>query len=119
MPTEVVHPLAVVFTLPGNVTHVGQLHDLPNEMLAASLAEGMVAATHPHGPIRTRSVARKYVQAVRRMARELHVGGFNGGMADLTPATIVQYWLTCDYHRERCIRVVLRSYEAVGGDVHP
>jgi hypothetical protein len=119
MPTEAVHPLAVVFTLPGNVTHVGHLDDLPDQALAAGLAAGLVATSHPHGPIRTRSVARKYVTTVRRLARDLHAAGFSGGIADLTPATIVQYWLTCDYHRERCIRVVLRSYDAVAGDVHP
>jgi hypothetical protein len=119
MPTEVVHPLAVVFTLPGNVTHVGHLHDLPNETLAADMAEGLVASTHPHGPIRTRSVARHYMSTMRRLARDLHIAGFRGGIPDLTPATVVQYWLACDYHRERCIRVVLRSYDAAIGGVHP
>ena len=57
MPAEIRQPLAVVFTLPGDVTSCRRLHDLPNQSLAAGLARGLVAATHPHGPIRTESVA--------------------------------------------------------------
>ena len=75
--------------------------------------------THPHGPIRTRSVASQYVQTGRRMVRELTGSGFTAGIAGLTPAAVVQYWLSCDFHRERRIRVILRGYAAAGGDVHP
>lgn len=116
MGAQVQQPLAVLFTLPGGVAYCRRLHDLPNQWLAAGLAEGLVAATHPHGPIRTRSVASQYVQTMRRLVRELHDQDFTGGLTDLTPATLVRYWLSCDYHRERRIRVVLRAYQGtVGG----
>jgi hypothetical protein len=71
MPAEIEQPLAVVFTLPDGEVCRRVLHDLPNQALAADLAVGLVAATHPHGPIRTRSVAVQYVQTGRRMVREL------------------------------------------------
>ena len=119
MPADIEQPLAVVFTLPGGEVYRRVLHDLPNQSLAAGLAVGLVAATHPHGPIRTRSVASQYVQAGRRMVRELAGSGFTAGIAGLTPAAVVQYWLSCDFHRERRIRVILRGYAAAGGDVHP
>lgn len=116
MPAQVHQPLAVLFTLPGGVTYHRRLHDLPNQRLAAGMAEGLVAATHPHGPIRTRSVASQYVQTMRRLVRELHAQDFTGGLAELTSAVLVQYWLTCDHHRERRIRVVLGAYQdTVGG----
>lgn len=110
MPAEIQQPLTVLFTLPDGVIHHGVLHNLPNQQLAADLAVGLVAATHPHGPIRTRSVTRQYMTTIRRMARELAASGFTGGLVDLSPATLVQYWLTCDYHRERRIRVVLNAF---------
>lgn len=119
MPAQLEAPLVVVFTLPGGDVYRRVLHDLPNPTFAADLAAGLVAATHPHGPIRTRSVASQYVQTARRMNRELASSGFTGGIAELTPATVVQYWLTCDFHRERRIRVILRGYAADGGDLHP
>lgn len=116
MPAEIQQPLGVLFTLPGGVTYDWRLHDLPNQRLAADLAAGLAAATHPHGPIRTRSVAVQYVQTIRRLARDLSGQGFPGGLADLSPATLVQYWLTCDHHRERRIRVVLGAFQdTVGG----
>lgn len=116
MPAQILRPLAVLFTLHGGVTYHRRLHDLPNQRLAADLAEGLVAATHPHGPIRTRGVASQYVQTMRRLVRELHAQGFVGGLVELTPAPLVRYWLSCDYHRERRIRVVLRAYQdTVGG----
>jgi hypothetical protein len=37
----------------------------------------------------------------------------------LTPAAVVQYWLSCDFHRERRIRVILRGYATAGGDLDP
>ena len=119
MPAEIEQPLAVVFTLPGGEVYRRVLHDLPNQALAADLAVGLVAATHPHGPIRTRSVASQYVQTGRRMVRELAGSGFTAGIAGLTPAAVVQYWLSCDFHRERRIRVILRGYATAVGDVHP
>jgi hypothetical protein len=119
MPAEIEQPLAVVFTLPGGEVYRRALHDLPNQALAADLAVGLVAATHPHGPIRTRSVASQYVQTGRRMVRELAGSGFTAGIAGLTSAAVVQYWLTCDFHRERRIRVILRSYATAGGDLDP
>lgn len=64
-------------------------------------------------------MARQYVQTARRMARELYADGFRGGIADLTPARVVQYWLTCDFHRERRIRVFLLADAAAGGAIHP
>src|SRR5664280_2477433 len=73
MPATVEAPLAVLFTLPGGVTYRRRLDDLPNQRLAAHLAAGLAAATHPHGPIRTRSVAMQYVQTARRMVRELQL----------------------------------------------
>lgn len=115
MPAEIQQPLAVLFTLPDGVVHHGALHDLPNQQMAADLAMGLVAATHPHGPIRTRSVARQYMTTMRRMAHDLDTLGATGGLADLTPATLVQYWLTCDYHRERRIRVVLDAFQETTG----
>ena len=60
MPAEIEQPLALVFTLPDGEVYRRLLHDLPNQALAADLAVGLVAATHPHGPIRTRSVALQY-----------------------------------------------------------
>jgi hypothetical protein len=35
----------------------GGVRDLPDQALAADLAQALAAATHPHGPIRTYSVA--------------------------------------------------------------
>ncbi|WP_338894553.1 hypothetical protein WBG99_01600 [Streptomyces sp. TG1A-60] len=119
MPAEIQQPLAVLFTLPDGVIHHGVLHDLPNQQLAADLAVGLVAATHPHGPIRTRSVARQYMTTMRRMARDFDAWGATGDLADLTPATLVQYWLTCDYHRERRIRVVLNAFQETVGGLDP
>jgi hypothetical protein len=114
------HPLTVVFTLPGGVVHRRGLEDLPNQRLAADLAQGLVAATHPHGPIRTRSVARQYLTTMRRMVLDLDEQGFDRGVTDLSAAMLVQYWLTCDYHRERRIRVVLDAYQrAVGALAEP
>jgi len=118
MPAEVRPPLTVAFSLPGGVAYDRRLDDLPNQMLAADLARALVATTHPHGPIRTQSVAMQYVQTMRRMTRELHNDGFGGGIAELTPALIVQYWLTCDFHRERRIRAVLAAHAASGGTIH-
>ena len=115
MPATVEAPLAVLFTLPGGVTYRRRLDDLPNQRLAAHLAAGLAAATHPHGPIRTRSVAMQYVQTARRMVRELHDAEFGGGLSELSPAVIVEYWLGCDFHRERRIRAILAAYAATGG----
>ena len=120
MAAVVEHPLTVVFTLPGGVVHRRGLEDLPNQRLATDLARGLVAATHPHGPIRTRSMARHYLTTLRRMVLDLHEQGFDRGVPDLSAAMLVQYWLTCDYHRERRIRVVLDAYQrAVGGLAEP
>lgn len=118
MPATVEAALTVVFTLPGGVTCQRRLDDLPNQRLAADLAQGLAAATHPHGPIRTRSVAMQYVQTARRMVRELHDAAFSGGLAELSPAVIVEYWLGCDFHRERRLRAILVGYAAAGGDLH-
>ena len=115
MPATIEQPLAVLFTLPGDVAYWRRMDGLPNQALAADLAGGLVAATHPHGPIRTRSMAAQYVQTARRMVRELHEAGFSGGLGELSPAVIVEYWLGCDFHRERRIRVVLGAFVAVGG----
>jgi hypothetical protein len=110
------HRLVVEFILPGGVTYARRMDDLPNQRLAADLVSALAAATHPHGPIRTRSVAEQYVTTVRRMVRELHAQDFAGGLADLTSATLVRYWLTCDFHRERRVRAVLMAYQdTVGG----
>ncbi|WP_205327621.1 hypothetical protein [Glycomyces sp. YM15] len=119
MPAEIREPLSVVFTLPGGVIYERKLHDLPDQQFAADLAAGLAAATHPHGPIRTWSVASKYVAMMRRMARDLHADGFTGGFGDLTPARVVQYWLACTYHRERTIRVVFDAFNREGGSLHP
>jgi hypothetical protein len=78
MPAEIRQPLAVLFTLPDDVIHHGSLHDLPDQQLAADLAVGLVAATHPHGPIRTRSVARQYMTTMRRMALDLDAQAVTG-----------------------------------------
>ncbi len=119
MPAEIRQPLAVLFTLPDGVIHHGSLHDLPDQQLAADLAVGLAASTHPHGPIRTRSVARQYMTTMRRMARDLDAWGVTGGLADLSPGTLVQYRLTCDYHRERRIRVVLNAFQETAGGLDP
>lgn len=108
-------PLAVLFTLPGNITYRRRLDDLPNQVLATDLTAALAATTHPHGPIRTQSVAKQYVQTVRRMVRELHESGFTGDLAGLSAAVIVEYWLGCDFHRERRIRAILVAYAAAGG----
>ncbi|KPN46507.1 hypothetical protein [Mycobacterium intracellulare] len=116
MPAHLEEPLTVVLTLPGGVVHRRSLHDLPNPRLASGLASAMVAATHPHGPIRTRSVARQYLTTLRRMTLDLHEQGFDGALGDLDVALLVRYWLTCDYHRERRIRVLLSAYQRdIGG----
>lgn len=115
MPAVIEVPLAVLFTLPGGVIYRRRMDDLPNQSLAADLAAGLAAATHPHGPIRTRSVAMQYVQTTRRMVRELHAAGFAGGLGQLSTAMIIEYWLSCDFHRERRIRAVLAAYVATGG----
>jgi len=117
MPTVIEAPLAVLFTLPGDVTYRRRMDDLANQRLAADLAAALAAATHPHGPIRTRSVAAQYVQTARRMARELYAIGFAGGIGELSVAMLVEYWLGCDFHRERRIRALLTAYVAAGGVV--
>jgi hypothetical protein len=119
MPAVIEAPLAVLFTLPGDVICRRRLDDLPNQLLAADLAAALAAATHPHGPIRTRSVAMQYVQTTRRMVRELHESGFAGDLAELSAAVIVEYWLGCDFHRERRIRAILVAYAAAGGVLDP
>jgi hypothetical protein len=119
MPAEILQPLAVVFTLPGDVIYCRRLHDLPGQSLASGLARALVAATHPHGPIRTKSVASQYVQTLRRLVRDLHAAGFTGGITDLTSAVVVRYWLTCDHHRERRIRVALNAYQEAHGGLDP
>ena len=118
MPATVESPPAVVFTLPGGVSYRRRMDDLPNQRLAGDLAAGLAAATHPHGPIRTRSVAAQYVQTARRMVRELADTGFGGGLSELSPAVIVEYWLGCDFHRERRLRVILAAFAAAGGELH-
>lgn len=112
-------PLSVVFELPSAVIYERNLADLPDPVLAADIAAGLVAATYPHGPIRTKSVAAQYVTTMRRFVRELSAGGFRGGFADLSTATVVRYWLTCDFHRERRIRAVLHAFHAAGGQLQP
>ena len=119
MPAVVTEPLAVAFTLPGGAVYRRRLHDLPNPVLVADLSRGLVAATHPHGPIRTRSVASQYVQTMRRVVRELDAAGFTGGLADLRPGRLVEYWLSCDYHRERRLRVVLGAFQDTVGGLDP
>jgi hypothetical protein len=49
------------------------------------------------------------------MVRELHAAGFAGGVAELSAAVIVEYWLGCDFHRERGLRAILAAFAAVGG----
>lgn len=117
MPAVVQSPLAVLFTLPGGVSYRRRMDDLPNLRLAGDLAAGLAAATHPHGPVRTRSVAAQYVQTARRMVRELDDAGFQGGLPELSTATVVEYWLGCDFHRERRLRVVLAAFAAAGGEL--
>lgn len=117
MPGRVIaDPLSVEFMLPGEAaSYVRRLDDLPNSELARDLAAGLAAATHPHGPIRTRSVAQQYVTTMRRMAFDFEKQRVGGGLSQLSPAALVRYWLECDYHRERRIRAVLRAYAAQGG----
>jgi len=117
MPAVVESPLAVLFTLPGGVSYRRRMDDLPNQRLAGDLAAGLAAATHPHGPIRTRSVAAQYVQTARRMVRELGAAGFGGDLSELSTAVIVEYWLGCDFHRERRIRAILAAFAAGGGEL--
>jgi hypothetical protein len=112
--------LVVEFVLPGGVIYTRRMDDLPNVRLAADLVSALAAATHPHGPIRTRSVAEQYVTTMRRMVRELHAQDFAGGLTDLTSPILVRYWLTCDFHRERRVRAVLMAYQnKVGGLADP
>jgi len=117
MPATIEAPLSVLFVLPGDVAYRRRMDDLPNQRLAADLAAALAAATHPHGPIRTRSVATQYVQTARRMVRELYAIGFAGGIGELSVAMLVAYWLGCDFHRERRIRALLTAYVAAGGVV--
>lgn len=121
MPGRVIDdPLSVEFTLPGDAAHyVRRLDDLPNRQLARDLAVGLAAATHPHGPIRTRSVAQQFVTTVRRMAFDLDKQHVNGGLSELTSSVLIRYWLACDYHRERRIRQVLRAYRDQGAQLDP
>ncbi|SMX98504.1 hypothetical protein [Brevibacterium linens] len=112
-------PLRVVFELPSAVIYERDLADLPDPILAADIAAGLVAATYPHGPIRTKSVASQYATTMRRLARELHADGFRGGFADMSTAAVVGYWLTCDFHRERRIRAVLSAFHTAGGQLQP
>jgi hypothetical protein len=112
-------PLAVVFTFPGGHVHCGFLGDLPDPVLAGDLAAALAAAAHPHGPIRTRSVARQYCTTVRRFARDLHEQGFAGPLTALSPATVIGYWLACDFHRERRLRAVLAAFEQARGGLDP
>jgi hypothetical protein len=56
---------------------------------------------------------------LRRLLRDLHAVGFTGGITDLTSAVVVRYWLTCDYHRERRIRVALNAYQEAHGGLDP
>lgn len=112
-------PLSIVFELPEAVIYERELADLPDLVLAADIAAGLVAATYPHGPIRTKSVAAQYVTTMRRFARDQAAAGFRGGFPDLSTAAVVRYWLTCDFHRERRIRAVLHAFHAAGGQLQP
>ena len=116
----IVDPLTVEFVLPGeSEPYLRRMDDIANQRLAADIAIGLAGATHPHGPIRARSAAEKSVSTMKRMARDLATGGFTGSLSDLSTASIVRYWLTCDYQRELRIRQVLRAFHEVGGQLHP
>ena len=108
------------FWLPGlGSAYVRRLDDLPDRQLAGDLAIGLAAATHPHGPIRTRSVAQKLVGSARRFAVDMAGELPDGGLGQLRSSTLVGYWLACGYHRERHLRVVLGAYRDQGGLLDP
>jgi hypothetical protein len=113
-------PLSVEFLLPGRRSaYVRRLDDLANRQMAGDLAIGLAAATHPHGPIRTLSVAQKLVASARRFAVDMAGELPDGGLVQLTPSALVGYWLACGYHRERHIRVVLGAFHDQGGLLDP
>ena len=121
MPGRVIEdPLSVEFLLPGRRSaYVRRLDDLANRQLAGDLAMGLAAATHPHGPIRTLSVAQKLVASSRRFAVDMAGELPDGGLGQLRSSTLVGYWLACGYHRERHTRVVLGAYRDQGGLLDP
>ncbi|KOV87303.1 hypothetical protein ADL01_05020 [Streptomyces sp. NRRL WC-3618] len=85
MPAEVIRdPLSLRLSLPGHETYVLTIGDLPNPVLAADLAEGLVAAVHPNGPIAKPGTANSFFYTLRRAVRELADAGFTGSAAELT-----------------------------------
>ncbi|MFC4501909.1 MULTISPECIES: hypothetical protein [Streptomyces] len=118
MPAELRHPLAVQFVLPGQRPYLGTLHELPDAVLAADLAQGLISATHPVGPIRTYREARHAVRCARHFARHLSGADFRGSLSGLTPAQVTQYWLASGFTFERHSRIMLTGYRTNGGQLH-
>ena len=118
MPAELRHPLAVHFVLPGQRPYLGTLHELPDAVLAADLAQGLISATHPVGPIRTYREARHAVRCARHFARHLSGADFRGSLSGLTPAQVTQYWLASGFTFERHSRIMLTGYRTNGGQLH-
>ncbi|MEU9241896.1 hypothetical protein [Streptomyces sp. NPDC048385] len=118
MPAELRHPLAVHFVLPGQRPYLGTLHELPDAVLATDIAQGLISATHPVGPIRTYREARHAVRCARHFARHLSGAGFRGSLSDLTPAQVTQYWLASGFTFERHSRIMLTGYRTNGGQLH-
>ena len=64
------------------------------ESLICAVARRWLGHWHvSHDNVSVAAVAVQYVQTARRMVRELHAGGHDGGLGELSPAVIVEYWL--------------------------
>jgi hypothetical protein len=116
MPARVVdEPLAVQFAFANGTAWTVRLHDLPNQTLVRDLAIGLAMRAHPHGGVGTRRTAQNEAAALRHMVQTVSKDGFAGNAAELTPAVLLRYWLSCGYARESMNRILLRSLDAVTG----
>lgn len=120
MPAYVIdEPLAVHFIFPNGSEWTAALAGLPNPGLARDLAQGLAANAHPNGGIGAKNTVKAYAVAVRKMVTALSTAGFAGSATELTRATLVRYWMTSTYTRERETRMLLKGFDAVTGALRP
>lgn len=112
-------PLGVHFVFTNGREWTAELTGLPNPQLARDLAQGLAANAHPQGGIGAKNTAKFHGIALRQMVIRLAEAGFTGAASDLTRATVIRYWMTCTYARERETRMLLRGFDAVTGALRP
>lgn len=112
-------PLRVECVFPGGEHTTLLIGRLPNRRLAEDLALGLASRVHPHGTIGTPRTATVYTVHLRHLVRALSAEGFAGGVADLTRAQMVRYWLANTFDREMYTRKLLLGFDAATGAIAP